>query len=257
MLELPRPMRPGLVASVVDALKYMVKMPYRAHRRAGIARRLPPLADGRGWRTAISPALHISIIRGMMDYDYRDVPMQKHPMDMALYTRLIWRLKPRSIIEIGSLAGGSAVWLGDTLKTFGIDGQVVSIDLTPPTPVYHPGNVKFLQGDQTDLSATLTPKLIAELPRPWLVIEDASHHYKPTLAVLRFFDPLLRSGEYIVIEDANMTEMGTDAGHDGGPARAICEFLGTRGADYVIDDRYCDLYGINVTENPNGYLRRK
>jgi cephalosporin hydroxylase len=79
----------------------------------------------------------------------------------------------------------------------------------------------------------------------------------PTLAVQRFFDPLLQSGDYIVIEDANMTEIGTDAGHDGGPARAISEFLGTRGSDYVIDDRYCDLYGFNVTENPNGYLRKK
>jgi hypothetical protein len=112
MLELPRPTRPGFVASVVDALKYIIKMPYRTHRRTGIALRLPPLPDGRGWRTAISPALHISIIRGMMDYDYRDVPMQKHPMDMALYMRLIWQLKPRTIIEIGSLAGGSAAWLG-------------------------------------------------------------------------------------------------------------------------------------------------
>ena len=35
--------------------------------------------------------LHISIIRGMMDYDYRDVPTQKHPMDMALYMRQIAR----------------------------------------------------------------------------------------------------------------------------------------------------------------------
>jgi cephalosporin hydroxylase len=145
----------------------------------------------------------------------------------------------------------------DTLKTFGIEGKVISIDITPPKPVYQPSNVKFLQGNQNDLSKTLTPSLTEVLPRPWLVIEDASHHYKPTLAVLRFFDPLLRSGEYIVIEDANMTEMGTDAGHDGGPARAICEFLGGHGADYLIDDRYCDLYGFNVTENPNGYLRRK
>ena len=256
MLELPRPTKAGLVPSITDALKYIIKMPYRAYRRASIVRRLPSLPGGRGWRTAISPALHISIIRGMMEYHYRDIPMQKHPMDMALYLRLMWQLKPRTIIEIGSLAGGSAVWLGDMLKTFGIQGEVISIDRTPPTPLYHPTNVKFLQGDQNDLSKTLPVSLIETLQRPWLVIEDASHHYRPTLAVLRFFDSLLRSGEYIVIEDANMTEMGTDAGHDGGPARAICEFLATRGTDYVIDDRLCDLYGFNVRENPNEYLRR-
>ena len=257
MFELPRPIRPGPVSALADALKYIIKMPYRAYRRVGIGRRLPPLPGGRGWRTAISPALHVSIIRGMLDYRYRDIPMQKHPIDMALYARLIWELKPRTIIEIGSLAGGSAAWLGDILRTFGIDGDVISIDVTPPKPIYQPTNVKFLKGDQNDLSSSLTPTVIATLSRPWLVIEDASHHYEPTLAVLRFFDPLLRSGEYIVIEDANLTEMGTDARYGGGPARAICEFLVDRSDDYEIDERYCDQYGVNVTENPNGYLRRK
>jgi len=183
--------------------------------------------------------------------------MQKHPVDIALYMRLIWQLKPRTIIEIGSFAGGSAAWIGDTLRTFGIDGQVISIDLTPPKPTYQPSNVKFVQGDQNNLSLTLTPTVIAKLPHPWLVIEDASHNYKSTLAVLHFFDPLLRSGEYIVIEDANMTEMGTDARYSGGPARAICEFLAERSNDYAIDEYCCDQYGVNVTQNPNGYLRRK
>ncbi len=240
----------------INVLKYIVKMPYRAFRRAGIERRLPPLPDGRGWRTAISPALHISIMRGLIDYRYRDIPTQKHPVEIALYMRLIWELKPRTIIEIGSLFGGSAIWMADTLNSYGIEGRVISIDQKPPSPPYKPMNVSFMQGDQNNLVATLTDELIATLPRPWLIIEDASHHYSPTLAVLRFFDPLLRSGEYIVVEDANVTEMGVDAHFKGGPARAIAEFLRERGRDYEIDTRYCDQYGRNVTGNPNGYLRR-
>jgi cephalosporin hydroxylase len=240
----------------ISALKFVVKMPYRAFRRAGIERRLPPLPNGRGWRTAISPALHISIMRGLIDYRYRDIPMQKHPVEIALYMRLIWELKPRTIIEIGSFLGGSAVWMADTLNSYSAESRVISIDRTPPSPPYKPPNVRFVQGDQNNLAATLTDDLIATLPRPWLVIEDASHHYAPTLAVLRFFDPLLRAGEYIVIEDANVSEMGVDARFNGGPARAIAEFLRDCGGDYEIDSRYCDQYGRNVTGNPNGYLRR-
>jgi len=38
---------------------------------------------------------------------------------------------------------------------------------------------------------------------------------------------------------------------------ASSEFLAERREDYEIDERYCDLYGFNVTENPNGYLRKK
>jgi cephalosporin hydroxylase len=240
----------------IGALKYAIKMPYRALRRAGIERRLPPLPKGRGWRTDIPPSVQISIMHGIVDYRYRDITMQKHPVEIALYMRLIWDLRPRTIIEIGSLFGGSAVWMADVLENFGIESRVVSIDQKPPSPPYKPASVSFLQGDQNNLAATLSTDVIASLPRPWLVIEDASHHYAPTLAVLRFFDPLLRSGEYIVVEDANVAEMGLDARYSGGPARAIAEFLRERSFDYEIDSRYCDHYGRNVTGNPNGYLRR-
>lgn len=241
---------------MLNALKFAIKLPYRALRGVGLERRFPRLPKGRRWRSAIPLSLHVSFYRGVVNSHYRDIPMQKHPVEIALYPQLIWESKPRTIIEVGSLAGGSAAWLGDTLNSFGIDGRVVSIDIEPPSPPYVPANVKFLRGDANDLVATLTADFLATLPRPWLVIEDASHHYAATLSVLRFFDPLLRSGEYIVVEDANVSEMGVDARLDGGPARAIAQFMHDCGRDYEIDASYCDRYGPNVTGNPNGYLRR-
>jgi len=199
----------------------------------------------------------VSFYRGIIDYRYRDIPMQKHPIEMALYPRLLWALKPRTIIEIGSFAGGSALWLADTLNSYGIDGRVVSVDIKPPSPSYILQNVTFLEGNTKNLAANLTADFLAALPRPWLVIEDAGHDYAGTIAVLRFFDPLLRSGEYIVVEDANVAEMGVDARLDGGPGRAIAEFLNDRSFDYELDIGYCDSYGRNVTGNPNGYFRKK
>jgi cephalosporin hydroxylase len=89
------------------------------------------------------------------------------------------------------------------------------------------------------------------------VIEDASHEYRHTLAVLRFFDPMMQSGEYLVVEDANVTDMGDEARFDGGPGRAIAEFLADSGHRYEIDRDYCDRFGHNFTGNPNGYLRRR
>jgi cephalosporin hydroxylase len=243
---------------LINTLKYLVKWPYRAFRRAGIDRRFPPLPASRGWRTAIPLKLHISLIHGLVGYRYRGIPMEKHPVEIALYTRLLWEARPRTIIEVGTKAAGTATWLSDQLKTFGIDGRIVSVDLYPPLPPEGmPANVTLLRGDANDLAPTLTSDLLASLPRPWLIIEDASHKYPATLAVLQFFAPLLLSGEYLVVEDANVTEMGLDARFDGGPARAIAEFLQERGGEFEIDQRYCDQYGRNVTGNPNGYLRRK
>jgi len=183
--------------------------------------------------------------------------MQKHPVEIALYMQLLWRIKPAVIIEIGTLAGGAAVWMGDLLNIFGIDGRVISVDLEPPAPSYTPKNVRFLRGDANNLGTTLDPEFLRALPRPWLVIEDASHDYATTLAVLRFFDPLLRSGEYMIVEDAAVPEIGQDTWHEGGAAHATAQFMHDRGKDYQIDAAYCDFYGRNVTGNPNGYLRKK
>ncbi len=214
-----------------------------------------PLPGGRHWRSDVPVDLNWKLQRGTINYRYRDVPMLKHPVEVALYMRLIWETRPATIVEIGSQSGGAAVWMADLLNLFGIPGNVVSIDLKPPSPPYVPANVKFLEGDANDIGDTLTPQLLESLPRPWLVIEDSAHTYVATLAVLRFFDTRLRSGEYIIIEDSNISEMG--GADDGGPARSIADFLQESGDRFEIDARYCDQYGRNVTGNPNGYLRRK
>ena len=242
---------------MLNTLKYIARLPARTWRRIGIDRRWPALPGGRSWRSSIPLAMHVSFYRGLIQYQHRDIPMQKHPIEVALYPRLVWAVKPRTIIEVGSFAGGSAAWLADMLTSYGIDGRVVSVDIKPPSPSYQPANVTFLKGDTKNLGATLDADFLATLPRPWLVIEDAGHDYAGTIAVMRFFDPLLQSGEYIVVEDANVAEMGEDVRLDGGPGRAIAEFLNARGSSYVIDARYCDLYGSNVTGNPNGYLLKK
>jgi cephalosporin hydroxylase len=241
----------------IDFVRSAYVLPLQVIRRSSIERRLPSLPGGRGWRTVIPPSLHLSIQAGTSGYRYRDVPMLKHPVEIALYMRLIGETKPGTIFEIGSYSGGAAAWMGDLLHLFGVDGRVISVDVNVPCPSYAPSNVVFLHGDANDLGRSLTPDLLAAAARPWLIIEDSSHQYTTTLAALRFFDPMLRSGEYIVVEDGNITELGHDADYAGGPARAITEFLQDRGSSYVIDADYCDHFGSNVTGNPNGYLRRK
>jgi len=216
-----------------------------------------PFTGGRTWRSAISFDLHYSIQRGTIGYTYRGVSCVKHPVELALYMLLLWNQKPRTIIEIGTNAGGSALWMADQMSLFGIAGRVVSIDINPPMPISLRPEITFLCGDANKLAECLSNEFMSSLPRPWLIIEDASHHYEATLAVLRFFDPLMQSGEYIVVEDGNVSDMGDDAHRAGGPGRAISQFLLETGDRYEIDTSYCDYYGHNVTGNPNGYLRRR
>ena len=209
----------------------------------------------RTWNSALPRETLHSIQNAGHNYSYRGIPIIKNPFDFALYPLLLWNLKPRTIIEIGSKAGGSAVWLGDLLNNFGIDGHVHSIDIVRVTKHSHP-RVTFLEGDGRNLAETLTPEKLAALPRPWLVIEDADHSYETSKSVLEFFHPHLDAGEYIVVEDGIISDLSNDPASNSGPHRALKEFLGVQQKSYEIDGAYCDFFGYNLTWNTNGYLKK-
>jgi cephalosporin hydroxylase len=195
--------------------------------------------------------LLMTIQRGTMAWRHRGVPTLKNPFDLAIYPLLLARAQPATLIEIGSHAGGSALWFADQRPEM----RVLSIDVQPPEGVSHP-SVTFLRGDAQRLAGVLTPDVMASLARPLLVVEDSSHFAGTTAAVLDFFDPILRPGEYIVIEDGILTAMRGAAAYNGGPLRAIHEFLARSVGRYEIDRSLCDTFGRNVTWNVDGYLRR-
>jgi len=189
---------------------------------------------------------------GTMGYQYRGIPCYKNPFDLALYTMLLWEQKPQTIIELGSGEGGSAVWFASQLEALGLPGAVYSFDITPVTTVEYPG-VTFAKADIHALDASLSKTFIDSLPRPFLIIEDGPHTFDASLAAMKFFDRYLSPGDYLVIEDGIVLELGLKH-YDNGPRRAIDQFLSETDGRYIIDRRLCDYYGTNVTWNTNGYL---
>jgi len=218
-----------------------------------------PLApvQGRAFGAAVPAAVLDRIQAGTMRTVYRGVPFFKSPFDIGLYLQLLSRLAPRTVIEVGTKFGGSALWFADMLTAQGLDARVLSIDIQRETKVSDP-RIDFLQGDANRLGDVLSPELLAQCPRPWLVIEDSSHYYRETAAVLDFFHAQLQPGDYIVVEDGVVAELPAEVyrRYDNGPNRAIADFLAGHGDAYVIDADLCDHYGYNATYNPNGWLRR-
>lgn len=193
--------------------------------------------------------------KGVMSYRYRDVLCQKNPIDIAIYMRLIADVRPATIIEIGSKAGGSALLFRDVARTFGIDCRVVSIDLIPP-PVTFDG-VAFLHGDVLSLEETFRRHDLHACPRPWLVIDDSAHTQEACMAVLTFFADALQDGEYLVIEDGALVDLGMAEKYEGGPNAAISSYFETHPSTFEIATEYCDMFGQNATYSPNGYLRKR
>jgi cephalosporin hydroxylase len=203
----------------------------------------------------IEYALLMKIQQGTMAYRYRGLSLQKNPFDLALYLLLLDKARPRTLIEIGSYQGGSALWFADQGNILGLNLQVISIDIEVPQAVESP-SVSFLRGDARGLRGVLSPSFMSGIQRPLMVVEDSSHLAGTTAAVLEFFDAWLCPGEYIVIEDGILSDMRVAELYDGGPLRAIEAFLEKRGSSYEVDRGLCDYFGRNVTWNVNGYLRR-
>jgi predicted O-linked N-acetylglucosamine transferase (SPINDLY family)/cephalosporin hydroxylase len=209
----------------------------------------------RSWNTNLPRETMLSIQLASHNYSYRGVPMIKNPFDFALYPLLIWNLKPRTIVEIGSKNGGSALWFADLLNNFSIDGHVYSIDIVKVNSVHHP-RVSFMEGDGRELQAIFTLDFLNSLPRPILVIEDADHTYETSKHVLDFFHPHIREGEYIVIEDGIISDLTQDVSYNNGPHKALKEFLSAHEGKYEIDSSYCDFFGYNITWCTNGFLKK-
>lgn len=211
--------------------------------------------EQRPWHTTLPRETLLGIQQSLHNYHYRGVPLLKNPFDFAIYPMLVWKVKPATIFEIGSKSGGSALWFGDMVNSFGIDSHVYSLDIVKVDSVSHP-RVTFMEANGRCLDETLTPGFLEGLPRPWLVIEDADHAYETSIAVLRFFHPMLQVGEYIVVEDGVISDLTEDAGCNSGPHRALKEFLKLHQGHYEIDGDYCDFFGYNVTWCTNGFLKK-
>lgn len=213
---------------------------------------------GRSFDSAVPRRLLDSIQSGVMRNSYRGIRFLKSPFDICLYLQLISRLKPLTVIEIGTRFGGSALWFADMLMTHGLAGRVVTVDINPEVSfVDHRIIVK--EGDARSLDKVFADSLIDSLAHPWLVVEDSAHRFETTLAVLEYFDQKLVAGDYIVVEDGVVSHLSGAhyRRYQDGPSIAVKQFLAVHGDRYSIDTELCDYFGYNVTYNPNGWLKRR
>jgi cephalosporin hydroxylase len=212
----------------------------------------------RSWASELPRDVLLRIQEALHHQRYRGRQLVKNPFDIAMYQQLLERLRPATIVEIGSKAGGSALWLAGLAAGLGFDTHVHSYDIEPVTDLEHPG-VSFHRGDGRRLGDVIEPASVNQWPRPLLVIEDADHSETTTSAVLEFFHPHLRPGDYVVIEDGNLSDLYPDLypEHSSGPHLALRSFVGQHRSEYDLDSELCDLFGYNSTTASNGILRRR
>lgn len=174
---------------------------------------------------------------------YKGLLCGKSPIDLWLYSACLWELKPRTVIELGSLQGGSALWLVDQTDAMGLDCEVHSFDVLSKAVsprAKHP-RLHFHQADVSSLES-LDAGLLRKLPHPWLVIDDA---HVNVLNVLSFMREFMDEGDYFVKEDTD--GLGTTA--ENAEYLNLAESLGL-----YVDRIYTDGFGFNVTTARNSWF---
>ena len=190
---------------------------------------------------------------GHFGVHYRGIPCVKCPFDYVLYQMLIMSVKPDLIIEIGTYKGGSALYYSDLLNLLGGNREVHTIDiesLVGQEVKNTNSNIRFFTSGYQNYDIELTKNF-----NNILVIDDGSHKYDDIISSLNMFSNLISKNSYFIVEDGVISELGLDKDFNGGPTRAIREFLSSN-SDFTIDRTYCDFFGTNATFNPNGFLKR-
>lgn len=191
------------------------------------------------------------IDKGHHQVTYKGVSCIKCPFDYVLYQMIIQEVMPDLIIEIGTNKGGSTLYLADLLELQG-KGVIHSIDITDQSPQQvkdHPRVSLFHKGwEGYDL------EVVSEYPIV-LVFEDGSHKYESTIGAIQKFFPVVSKNSYLIIEDGIIDDLGLKNEYQGGPVKAIEDFLKIN-RDFLIDQKWVNFFGPSATFNTKGYLKR-
>jgi len=191
-------------------------------------------------------------------------PIIQYPQDVMALQEIVWRVRPRTIVETGIAHGGSSVFFASMLELLGGDGRVVAVDIdirahNRTAIEAHPmhARIDMIEGSSVDAGvAGAVRALVRE--GPVMVVLDSNHTRDHVARELALYAPLVTKGSYLVVMDTVVEYMPQGAfpdrpwGKGDNPLTAVREFLA--GTDrFVVDTDIEDK--LLVTVAPSGYLR--
>lgn len=192
-----------------------------------------------------------SIEQGHHKLTYKNIQIIKCPFDYVIMQMIMFEVKPDLVIEIGTHTGGSSLYIADLMDIIG-KGIIHTIDINDLRfeECKSHNRIKFFPNGFEDYDLKN-----AENFETILVIDDGSHHYKDVLDSLNKFSSLVTKNSYFIVEDGIIDKLGWKDDYNGSPNRAIKEFISSNDC-FIIDRKWCDLFGINATFNTNGFLKK-
>jgi cephalosporin hydroxylase len=169
---------------------------------------------------------------------WRGIPLLRTVWDFSLAPVMIQQVRPKTIIEIGTASGGSAVYYSDIQRLHDIKPNIVAVDIS--LPGVNADGVRFIQGDSRSISRALSDELLSELPHPWIVYEDSHVNID---GIFQYLHNYLQVGDYFCIEDVDAETQ-------------LFPFFQDHGDIYKVDTLFTDFFGYNNTCCPDQIFRR-
>jgi len=219
----------------------------------------PRLAEqSRDWILAVAPYQYT------YHFTWLGRPIIQLPQDIVALQEIIWKVKPKYIVETGIAHGGSLIFSASMLQLIGGEGRVIGVDIDirahnraaiEEHPMAH--RIDLIQGSAID------PAIVAQVKErvkdgPVIVILDSNHTHEHVLAELEMYSPLVKKGSYLIVMDTLVEDMPKELypdrpwGPGDNPKTAVREFLKTN-KRFEVDAPF--EAKLLLTVAPEGYLK--
>jgi cephalosporin hydroxylase len=192
-------------------------------------------------------------------------PILNLPQDMFALQDIIYKTRPKFIIELGVAWGGSLLFHSTLLTVLGGE-KVIGVDIYIPDDLKARLNSHGVLSDKINLitGSSVEPDTLAHIQsiikdcRDVLVVLDSYHSHDHVLAELCLYAPFIGKGHYMVCGDTIVNDIPTQDhrprpwGPGDNPKTALTAFLGK--SDRFVVDEVIDRK-LLLTCNPGGYLK--
>jgi len=171
--------------------------------------------------------------------------------DLWIYQEILSERAPDVIIECGTGAGGSTLYLASLCDLIG-NGQVISIDINERQGRPQHKRVAYLLGSSTSERIVQTVRNSIKKTDRVMVILDSDHSRNHVLAEMKIYGTFVTPNDYMIVEDTNVNGHPVIPDFGPGPMEAVADFL-KECSDFAVDR---EKEKFLVTFNPGGYLKK-
>jgi cephalosporin hydroxylase len=193
---------------------------------------------------------------------WRGVTSHKFPTDMWNYQEILHTLQPVIVLELGTRFGGTTLFFSDVMKhvhsSSGRPYRILTVDIDRSSiddQVFSEPNVEILSAPSASLRMQ---ERVRELRQgyegPMFVIHDADHGEMNVTLELQMVAPVLRDGDYVIVEDSNLDghDKAVAPGWGPSPYDAIVNYMAMNRGLFARDLQREFKFGFS--QSVNGFL---